>query len=258
MPDLAAFQRDLARAIGDPDYNPAGLAGAGLSVYRNTVARGLIDVLRANFPTVERLAGEDWFAACARLYSRRHPPRSPVLALYGRDFPDFLRAFEPAGDIPLVAEVARLDRLWTESHFAADGPVLDPEALSARAGDRLLGLVLPLHPAARFAWFDGPAASLWRLNRPPAPPPGPEGLALDWRPEGLALHRAGGAVAAIALSAWQYAFLSACDGGRPFGQALDLAAAHGADADPAALGALFAAGLFGPPDLSPKRRRPPR
>lgn len=248
MRDLASFQGELARAIRDPDYNPAGFGAAGLSVYRNTVAKGLVDVLRANFPSVERIVGEDWFSACARVFIRDHEPECPVLAAYGAALPDFLRTFEPAADVPYLADVAQVDRLWTQSHFAPDGPSMDTGLLRAMDQDRLLGLSLPLHASTRIAWFDGPVATLWRLNRPPAPLPGRGGFSIDWRPEGIALCRPHGEVVAITLSAWQFAFLEACHAGRSFGDAMSAGPEGDSDGlSPKALGDLLAAGLFAAP-----------
>lgn len=251
MPDLASFQTTLARAIRDPDFNPKAFGAAGLSVYRNTVAKGLTDVLRANFPTVERIVGEEWFSACARVFIREHEPRSPVLAMYGEAFSGFLRTFEPAQDIPYIGDVAQVDALWTQSHFAADGPSLDPGLLQSLEQDRLLELPLPLHASARIAWFDAPVATLWRLNRPPAPLPGRDGFSIGWRPEGIALCRPHGEVGAITLSAWQFAFLEACRAGRSFGDAMSAGSSGDVDdIEPNALGELFAAGLLGAPDIS--------
>lgn len=257
MLDLASFQNDLARAVRDPDYNPPGLSVAGLSVYRNTVAKGLIDVLRANFPSVDRIVGEAWFSACAHAFIRLHEPRSPVLATYGDAFPDFLQDFEPAADIPYLVDVARVDALWTQSHFAADDTPLDPGTLQSQEKCSVLDLALRLHASTRIAWFDTPAATLWRLNRPPAPLPGRDGFSVDWRPEGIALCRPHGEVVAIPLSAPQYAFLEACRAGRPFGEAMSAGSEDDAGGiEPDALGQLFAAGLFGAPDSSAPGRRP--
>lgn len=244
MHEFADFQRDLAQALRDPDHSPAGLNLAGLSVYRNTVAKGLIDVLRANFPTVERIVGEEWFAACASVFIRANAPKSPVLATYGDAFPGFLRSFEPAAEISYLADIAQVDALWSEAHFAADGPSLDPIGLQALALDRLLEFSLPLHTSARIAWFPSPIATLWRLNRPPAATPTAGDFQIDWRPEGIALSRPHGAVVATTLSAWQFAFLEACREGLTFGDAMSAGMDGADDFNPDSLGALFAAGLF--------------
>lgn len=257
MGELASFQNRLACAIRDPDFNPDVFGAAGLSVYRNTVAKGLTDVLRANFPTVNRIVGEAWFSACAGVFIRAHAPRSPVLATYGGAFPDFLRTFEPAAEIAYIADVAQVDALWTQSHFAADEPLLDPVSLQSLAEDRLLELPLPLHASVRIAWFDAPVATLWRLNRPPAPLPGRKGFSVDWRPEGIALCRPHGEVVAVTLSPWQLTFLKACRSGQSFGDALSAAQDHDADINANGLGELFAAGLFGAPGSSAFGRASP-
>ncbi len=45
---------------------------------------------------VEKIVGEEFFAAMARVFVMKRPPRSPLLANYGDDFPAFIAAFEPA------------------------------------------------------------------------------------------------------------------------------------------------------------------
>lgn len=245
MPDLASFQSELARSIRDPDFTPARFDQPGLSVYRNTVAKGLVDVLRANFPTVERLVGEEWFSACALIFARSNPPAFPVLARYGASFPEFLRSFEPAGEMPYLADVAALDVLWTRAHFAADEPTLDPRSLQGLDEDALLSARLPLHASAGIAWFEGPVPTIWLLNRPPAPMPSDD-FVLDWRPEGIAFSRPDGAVRAMRLSEAQFAFLDACRRGETFEQAL-IEMRSRADDSPDEFAALIAAGLFGAP-----------
>lgn len=249
MPELAHFQDAFLRALNDP-----GVAGAfaqrGMVVYRNTIARGLTEVLRSAFPTVERIVGDDWFAAAALAFVRRMPPGNPVLADYGAGFSDFLAAFPPAEDMPYLADVAAIDRLWTEAHFAPDAPPLDAAALAALAPENLVEARLRLHASARFAWFETPAPTLWRLNRPPAPPPGPEGFEVDWRAEGIALGRPEGEVRTVSLGAGGFAFLEACRDGAPLGEALlGALAAEPELAVEAALADLAAAGLFGRFDL---------
>lgn len=250
MPELAAFQDAFLRALRDPTTD----AGPGMAVYRNTVAKSLTEVLRASFPTVERIVGDAWFGAAALAYAYGEPPASPVLADYGGGFPRFLRGFPPAAELPYLADMAAIDRLWTEAHLAPDAPPLDAAALAGLPPEILAEGRLRLHASARFDWFATPAASLWRLNRPPAPLPGPGGFELDWRPEGIALARPEGGVRAVPLGPGAFALLAACGEGRGLDQAL----AQGLAAEPpmdvqAVLTDLTAAGLFGGFDPSPMR-----
>jgi hypothetical protein len=274
---LAAFQDGFAAALMAPDVAVDGavadaleiarlVAQPGFAVYRNTVLKGCIDALQANFPAVSRLVGDEWFRAAAGIHARANLPRQPSLLDYGSDFPAYLAGFEPAAELPYLADVARLDRFWTESHVARDETPVAAAAV-ARLGAEALGrTVLHPHAAARWAWFDdAPIVSIWERNRAGATianggaslAPDPEsksiageseGLApdLEWRAEGVLITRPRGKVEWTALPKAGGAFLDACAAGRT----LAVAATAALDADPRAdLAALLAllldAGAFG-------------
>lgn len=137
----------------------------GFAVYRNTVLKGCVDALVANFPAVARLVGDEWMRAAATEYARAHLPREPMLVLYGEQFAEFLAAFGPAADMPYLAEVAVLDRFWSEAHVAADETSLSPSTLAALAPGQLAGTSLRPHAAARWRRFDEPIYSFWSRNR---------------------------------------------------------------------------------------------
>ncbi|MGZ5715039.1 MAG: HvfC/BufC family peptide modification chaperone, partial [Caldimonas sp.] len=64
---LDAFQRDFAAALlAEPAEAGAIAAQPGFAVYRNTVLRGCIDALAANYPTVAQLLGAEAFEGAAR------------------------------------------------------------------------------------------------------------------------------------------------------------------------------------------------
>ncbi len=162
-----AFSRALLAPGAEPDDVVAALASQpAFSVYRNTVMKGCVDALQANFPCVMRLVGEEWFRAAARVHAAKSLPAEPSLLRYGAGFPAFLASFEPAAELPYLAGVAQLDLLWTESHAAADAPALEIAAFAGLDPDRLSEAVLNPHPAARWAWFaDAPIYTIWRRNR---------------------------------------------------------------------------------------------
>jgi hypothetical protein len=222
MSDLAAFQDWFSRALHHSDnLNGNGDAEAlriGLSVHRNTVYKALIDALRTNYPTVERLVGEEWFAASAYAFLAESLPEEPTLSAFGAPYPDFLAAPPAATAFPYLPGVARLDRFWTEAHIAADADVLSPEALASIPSDSLFDLKLRLHPSARLGWFVEPSPSIWRSNRPPAT--APERLDLDWLAEGALIARPLGEVTMLVLDASGFAFLQKCLAGATVGQAL--------------------------------------
>jgi hypothetical protein len=106
----------LRTAILDPGApTPAGLAdGAGrpatrrFAVYRNNVVASLSEALEVAFPAIAKLVGNGFFRAMAGIFVRAHPPRSPLMMLYGAEFPDFLATFAPVAHLPYLADVARL------------------------------------------------------------------------------------------------------------------------------------------------------
>ena len=219
-------------------------AQPGFRVYRNTVMKGCVDALAANFPAVLAVVGEEWFRAAARIYAAANLPTTPMLVEYGATFPAFLAAFEPAQALPYLADVAALDRLWTEAHVAADAAPLDAARLTALAPERVASARLVPHPSARWRWFaDAPIFSIWRGNRDASHARDLE--TLDWRGEGVLLVRPRGAVEARAIDAASCAFIDACARGACAADALSAAAAIDASAPLDALVAtLLAADVF--------------
>lgn len=249
---LGRFQAQFARALLAPDSAAApGLAPAidalarqpGFAVYRNTVMKGCIDALQANYPAVTRLVGEEWFRAAAMLFVRERLPAQATLLYYGEVFADFLAGFEPAAELPYLPGVARLDRYWTEAHAAGDEPVLLPGPLAGLTPDALASTVLHPHAAARWGWFAGqPIYTIWSRNREARD----DEREIDWGGEGALLTRPRGAVRWAPLDAAGCAFLDACAAGQPLAAAAAAALAAQEDADLARLtGALLEAGAFG-------------
>jgi hypothetical protein len=223
--DLAEFQSTFAAALFEPaDVRHGQLlaltAQPAFAVYRNTVMKGCVDALEANFASVARLVGSDWFRAAAARYVAAQPPDDARLLLYGSAFADFLEAFEPARELPYLAGVARLDRCWSEAHAAAEAAT-DP-AFFARLSPEVLGTTrIAPHPAARWRWFaDQPIFTLWSRNRTECADD--DAGEITWQGEGALLTRPDGAVVWRAASRADCAFLDACVGGAPL---VDAAAA---------------------------------
>jgi len=246
---LAAYQDAFAAALlaADPaDAAPSVrdlVAQPGFAVYRNTVLAGCIDALQANYPTVARLVGDEWFRAAASVHAREHLPTQPSLALYGEAFPAFLDAFPPARELPYLAAVARVDRAWSESHVAADEPTLDPARLAALPPEAMEGV--RLLPAAATRWIlddEWPVRTLWTRNRTDDAPAGGD---IDWRGEGVLLTRPGGAVQWTPLERGGAALLDACARGASIERAVGAALEAAPETDVTALfDTLLRAGAF--------------
>lgn len=158
---------DFRASVLDPQRaNPAAVAGPRgkkavkrFNVYRNNVTVSLINALADIFPAVQRITGETLFRDMAREFVRAHPPVSPLLFLYGDEFPAFIETFEHAGRMPYLADVARLERAWLTAYHAADRDPLAPAALGAIPPEALASVTFTPHPAtglviSQFAVFD--------------------------------------------------------------------------------------------------------
>jgi hypothetical protein len=235
---LARFQDDFVAALDGAEPIDACMAALvaqpGFAVYRNTVFKGCVDALAANFPTVVRLVGEAWFYAAAMDYARRTPPDDARLVMYGATFPAYLAHCEAARELTYLAGVARLDRLWCESHTAAEDVCLDAAAFAKQTPESFERVHVRALASARWAWFEAqPIYTIWNANRTGDVLPDP----LEWRAEGVLMLRQSGAVIWQPLGPGGCALLDACAAGLALGEAIEraLAAEPGAD-----LGALFA------------------
>lgn len=172
MDGFADRQADFARALLRPELPiPSGLIGPdGLpsvkrfAVYRNNVVVGLIETLKAAYPVVHRLVGEEFFAAMARLYVLAEPPASPIMLDYGSGFPTFIAGFEPAAVLPYLGDVARLERAWVEAYHATEATPLSPSVLSQLQPGDLPALRFALHPSVRIVRSAFPIVSIWQVN----------------------------------------------------------------------------------------------
>lgn len=212
MNSLSCFQDAFAATLRpDAAAPPPAIAALvrqpGFQVYRNTVTRSCIDALQANYPTINRLVGDEWMRAAAAVYAGSTLPDRPMLLAYGSDFADFLRHFEPAADLPYLPDVARLDRCWTEAHIAATEASLNHGELEILCTSRFDRLRLVPHASARWHWSgEQPAYTIWSRNRAAETVTGD----IDWHGEGALLTRPQDHVTWRALDLADCVFLDCC------------------------------------------------
>jgi hypothetical protein len=170
---LAEIQASFGAALLDPGrpvppdvVGRHGTADAKrFAVYRNNVMVGLVDALQARFPVTCRLVGEQFFRAMARVYAGVRQPGTPFLMLYGDGFPDFIAGFEPAASVPYLADVARLERAWSEAYHAPEASPLPVAALASERPGGLARSQLQLHPSLRLLRSEYPVATIWSAHQ---------------------------------------------------------------------------------------------
>jgi uncharacterized protein len=213
--DAALFDRSSDAALvpwlkGDP---------ARLGVYRGNLAANWQRALANAYPVLRALVGDDFFQGLASVYGRAHPSRDPDLNRFGAALPDFLDGFAPAAGYPYLPDVARLEWLVHEAHYApaaGDGPALALEGLDPV---RFEASRARLHPALRLHASPWATPALWLAHQDGA---GDMPDELRRASHALVLRR-GWQVEVMPVAAAEHAALACLVRGGTFGQALDAA-----------------------------------
>jgi hypothetical protein len=223
----ASFEASFARALLDPEQPvPRSVATANgadrnrrFAVHRNNVVAGLVTALRARFPVVEKIVGEEFFAAMARVFVNEQPARTPILSAYGDELADFIAGFEPARELTYLADVARLEAARTRAYHAADAAPLNPNHFTALDPDGLDDIRIRLHPSAEIVRSSHPIVIIWAMNS------GEQTLARiePWRGEDALVLRPYLDVEVRLLPPGGAAFLQALGAGRALGEATEAA-----------------------------------
>lgn len=168
-------QRAFAAALIDTRLPcPEGLCSANgadpasrFAVYRNNVQGSLINALSDSYPVVAQLVGDEFFRAMAAIFVQQLPPQSPLMNRYGEAFADFIAAFEPAGSVPYLADVARLEHLRTLAYHAADALPVRAEQITAALADAqtLSELRLNLHPSLHLLDSAYAVVAIWGAHQ---------------------------------------------------------------------------------------------
>jgi hypothetical protein len=221
---METWQYDLARALRDPDLAvPRGMTAHNsdapekrFAIYRNNVMVGLVSALESRFPATRNIVGADYFKGAAKLFAAAQPPRSPLMMFYGDEFPAFLADFEPAREVPYLADVAKVEVARTRA---------------------LAEMRFILHPSVEIVASDYPVVTIWAMNSGEL-----EVVPItDWRGEDALVSRALCDVEVRRLPPGGKTFLQSLAAGNPLGEAAAAALASNPSFDLAAnLAALFA------------------
>jgi hypothetical protein len=149
--DGAACDR-LTRAS---DLAPEQTA-ARLHIHASTTWQTLIGALAEAVPSLAAMLPAQEFASLAQDFIACYPPTRSALHTWGDGLPDFLAArHAPSGMIAM----ARLDRAWMASFFAAEAEPMTSERLTTMPSEAILRARLTLHPSVQLvcledSWFE--------------------------------------------------------------------------------------------------------
>ncbi|WP_338771523.1 DUF692 family multinuclear iron-containing protein [Massilia sp. METH4] len=196
---------------------------ARLAVYRGNLAGSWERALKAAFPVVTQLVGDDFLAALAREYGTRHPAAHADLNEFGAGFAAFLDDFPHVAGLPYLPDMARLEWLLHRAYYAADAEPLAPAALAGISAEAFEACRLAPHPAAATFASDWAVVPLWQAHQSGSAVPFPSDIA---SPSWCLVHRRGWQPGVLALDAAQYRALAALQEGAKMGAAIDAALAE--------------------------------
>jgi hypothetical protein len=170
MPTLLEIQWAVGRSIiaGNEAVAARYVLADGLSpearlgIYRNNFIGTLTAALKLCYPAIHRLVGAEFFEGTARSFIAAEPPRRADLDTYGEEFPQFLAGFPPAGALPYLAGVARLEWAVNRALHAPDTEPLDLSRLAAIAAAEHGRVAFRPDPSVALVEADHPVDAIWR------------------------------------------------------------------------------------------------
>jgi hypothetical protein len=232
MPSLPEIQRSFAAALsGDDSALVAHVLANGIDpavrirVYRNNARETLVATLRAAFPILERLVGEDYFRQLALEYRERFPSRSGDLHHIGERLAEFLAQRFAESRYRYFADIARLEWAYQEVMVAADHDALPVERLREVPAADYARLQFRFHPAVRLVASAFPVLRIWSANQPGGD--ADQVIDLDGGGENVLLARTAHDVELRLLDIAEFTFLKHTANGVSLAQAADLASEAG-------------------------------
>lgn len=141
-------------------------APSRLADYRYGTRERLLKLMTERFSVVRRVVGNDSFFERAQQYIALHPPRLPVLASYGENFPQFIRTLSNEACFAYVADIAEIEMACVRAAFSADAPALPCNAFKNFSTEELLKLSVTLHPSVSFITSRFAVVAAWQANQP--------------------------------------------------------------------------------------------
>ncbi len=192
------------------------------AIYRNNVFVGMMDNLSSIYILTQKILKTEQFSFLLKAFIRKHPPRHPIMLLYGEEFPDFLAQQE--GMHPFIVNIAYMEWCVRQSQHARDATPISVHDLQNYSVQQQLNMRFQLHPSVHII------SSAWNLFAYSDYTEFPDDF-IHTLPEGtsktytIVITRPQLAVSVLSLAEDEGAFLKALTKNLTFGQAYEKIAA---------------------------------
>ncbi len=136
-----------------------------LDIYANMYFARLLDVLRKDFPVVERVLGAVHFHNLVTDFLLAHPPSHYSLRYLGAPFPTYVREHVLAAERPWLGALATFEWAVVDVFDDHDSPTIDATNLQDVAADDWPALVFEPIPALRVLDLDAAVQATWLAAR---------------------------------------------------------------------------------------------
>jgi len=140
----------------------------GIKVYQANGHALAASALRAAYPVLQQLLGDESFDALARALWHAHPPRCGDAARWGDTLAGFVQASAQLADVPYLPDVARLEWLLHTCASAADAEP-EPASFALLGAHQPEQLCLHLSPGSATLASRWPVADIVNAHLQPSP-----------------------------------------------------------------------------------------
>ena len=203
MADLASIQAEFMALLLDNDRDieqrvlPQGNLSQAqrLDIYRNGYLARLRSTIDSDHEILGLYLGDELFEQMVEDYVQAHPSRFWTLRQFADSLPDFLAGHATFSQYPILAEIARFERVLLAAFDAADLAPLQLEQLQQVPPESWPNLQFTLHPSLHFYQTDWNSVESWhQLKQQQSPPPAEQsaqpGMWAVWRnPQKLTEYR---------------------------------------------------------------------
>lgn len=169
---LAATQENFAAALFDgSQVDQALLLFKGehsrhrLALYRGNQFSMWETALKAAYPVVHMLVGDEFFGGLSRAFGIAEPSSSPDLNEFGAGFADFLQDFPHVAGYPYFPDMARLEWALHRAHYADSAQSVPSSSVLELPPEVLANARLQLHPACTLFASEWSVVPIWRAHQ---------------------------------------------------------------------------------------------